>query len=640
LSSLVLPGRVLRLVDDAAMLRAQLAHEPISVPNARLVERLSTDEILPAWACFRHDPGIAKDALTGFRIPVFESGTLASAGFSVLVSGAFQGAGSSREVAPQALYHAGIRLCLAPSFEKIYRRNCHNIGLFTSTDLSLMDLAEIPFEQVTRGLDSLTCSILAHGGLLAHAKAMRLARPHEVSAPTSSRPLTMVERILANHVAQGVEPPVSMVPGETLWVDTDLRFSHDYVTEMVADLYQRSFGPSAPLARPSQVLLFRDHLPLLAEVVGEDESGAERLARSRAMAEAQRAFAERHRLRLFGEAGEPRGICHQLLRELLVLPGQVVVGTDSHTTTAGALGALAFGVGATELAASLSTGRVSVRLPPTLRVELRGRLRPRVTAKDLMLWLLARADFRAGLPLEAMLEFGGEGLCELGMDERATLCNMAVEAGAFGAICEVDAVTERYLTDHRAPFSTTFRVVRPEPGASYLAVLDVALDELEPMIARPSDPHHAVPLRVLVEEATVPIDIAYLGSCTGGKDHDIALAAEVVREHLLAGHSVPAQVAFFVQFASDAVRRRAEARGDVAWFERAGARLVAPGCGACIRAGPGVSVEPSQCTVSACNRNFPGRSGPGRVFLASPAVVVASAFAGALASPWLRGAEG
>ncbi len=638
--ALLLPGRVLRLVDDMAALRAQLAGEPMSMSGAPLVERLSTDEILPAWACFHHDPSTARDALTGFRVPVFEPGTLLSGKFSVLVSGAFQGTGSSREVAPAALFYAGIRLCLAPSFEKIYRRNCHNIGLFTSTDLSLAGLAEIPFERVTAGLDPFTRSILAQGGLLAYARAMSSVVPYELSVTTSSRPLTMVERILGNHVASSAPTPVAVLPGESLWIDTDLRFSHDYVTEMVAELYENSFGADAPLARPSEVLLFRDHLPLLSEVVGDDAAGTERLKRTCAMADAQRVFAERHQLRLFGEAGQPRGICHELLRELVVWPGQVVVGTDSHTTTAGALGAVAFGIGATELAASLKTGSVSVRVPPTLRIELVGALPPRVMAKDLMLSLLARPDFRKGLPLETMLEFGGPGLHHLGMDERATLCNMAVEAGAFGAICEVDAVTERFVAERRCGSGLVGVSRGPDANAGYLAVLTIALHELEPMVARPGDPHDAVPLRVLVDQTKVPIDIAYLGSCTGGKDHDIALAAEVIREHLLEGCTVPAHVAFYVQFASDAVRRRAEARGDVTWFERAGARLVAPGCGACIRAGPGVSVEPGQCTVSACNRNFPGRSGPGRVYLASPAVVVASAFAGQLTSPWLRGVRG
>jgi 3-isopropylmalate/(R)-2-methylmalate dehydratase large subunit len=304
---------------------------------------------------------------------------------------------------------------------------------------------------------------------------------------------------------------------------------------------------------------------------------------------------------------------------------------------AGALGCFAFGVGSTDMANAWLTRDVRVAVPESARFNLHGRLRPGVTAKDVMLYLLAQPFWKSGEGIGKVLEFAGEGVRAMGLDERATLTNMAVEAGGFTGIVEADEVVVGYLVAQRgldADFVRS-RIVRADPDAAYMATFEVDLGALEPMVATPGDPRNGVPLRLLAEQAggDVKIDIAYGGSCTGGKKADMDMYASVLQRAVAGGRRVAEGVHLYIQFGSQDIRRYAEERGYLEVFAKAGAELVDPSCGACIKAGPGVSFTPSEVTVSAINRNFPGRSGPGKVYLASPLVVAASAIAGKIVAP-------
>jgi 3-isopropylmalate/(R)-2-methylmalate dehydratase large subunit len=236
-----------------------------------------------------------------------------------------------------------------------------------------------------------------------------------------------------------------------------------------------------------------------------------------------------------------------------------------------------------------------------------------------------------------VLEFAGDGVAAMGIDERATLTNMAVEAGGFTGIIEADEVVVEYLVKQRGYSADDVRkrIVRADAGAEYMATFDVDLSTLEPMVATPGDPRNGIPLRDLerVSGGHVRIDIAYGGSCTGGKKADMDMYASVLKRAVDQGKRVAEGVHLYIQFGSQDIRRYAESKGYLEIFEKAGAHLVDPSCGACIKAGPGVSFTKDEVTVSAINRNFPGRSGPGKVYLASPLVVAASAIAGKIASP-------
>jgi 3-isopropylmalate/(R)-2-methylmalate dehydratase large subunit len=300
----------------------------------------------------------------------------------------------------------------------------------------------------------------------------------------------------------------------------------------------------------------------------------------------------------------------------------------------GALGAFAFGVGSTDMANAWLTRDVRVKVPETVRFVLTGAMREGVCAKDVMLHILSQPFFRGGDGIGKVLEFAGPGVFAMGIDERATLTNMAVEAGGFTGIIEADEVVVEYLHAMRGEDRDALRarIVRGDEGAQYFATFDIDLGAVEPMVARPGDPRNGVPLREVVGEG-VKLDIAYGGSCTGGKKTDMDMYAAVLKKAADRGERVADGVSLYIQFGSQRIRQYAVERGYLEIFEKVGAHLVDPSCGACIKAGPGVSDAKEQVTVSAINRNFPGRSGPGQVWLASPLVVAASALTGRLSVP-------
>jgi len=269
---------------------------------------------------------------------------------------------------------------------------------------------------------------------------------------------------------------------------------------------------------------------------------------------------------------------------------------------------------------------VRITVPPTCLVRLRGRLPQGVYAKDLALHLLTLEPLRPGRMAGHILEFQGEALEFFSTDERATLTNMAPVTGALTGIIAPDAETLRFIQERRGIAAQLEPWMHSDPGAEYVCQVEVDCSAVGPMVAAPGDPGNAMPLDQL--ERDVPVDIAYVGSCAGGKRDDIERVHEVVRWALDRQVMLPLQVQLFIQLGSEDVRRHAQAQGWIADFEEAGARVISPGCGACIHAGPGISTRTSQVTIGSFNRNFPGRSGPGPVWLASPATVAASAFAG------------
>jgi len=451
--------------------------------------------------------------------------------------------------------------------------------------------------------------------------------------------MTMVEKIIAAHAVvdakTGVIGVPAVAPGDALFVRTDVRFSHEYVTPMADSLFRQGFGPDATITDRESVFTFRDHLTYLGQVMAPEKRAMGLLEHADGLATTQEKFAQKHGLKLYGEVpqGGSEAICHNAVIEDLALPGQIVTGTDSHTCMAGALGCFAFGVGSTDMANAWFTKDVRVRVPETVRFVLTGELRPGVSAKDVMLHILAQPFFRTSKGIGKVLEFAGEGVQRLPFDEQATLTNMAVEAGGFTGIIEPDEVVVDYLHTMRGlpKDEIRARIVRSDPDAQYLEVFHIDLGDVVPMVATPGDPRNGVPLSALGED--VAIDIAYGGSCTGGKKADMDMYASVFARALERGLKVKDGVKCYIQFGSQHIRRYAEEKGYVDIFQRAGVELINPSCGACINAGPGASAKREQVSVSAINRNFPGRSGPGKVYLASPLVIAASAIAGRIIGP-------
>jgi 3-isopropylmalate/(R)-2-methylmalate dehydratase large subunit len=652
-SSVRVTGKILYLTEDAEVLKAQLRGEAVSVDPEKmaLVNNISTDELTPGWVCYYYDETLARYCLVGLRGNVVQRDEIKNGGFGVIVSGRSKGCGSSRETAPYSEREAGVQIVVARSIEKIYGQNAQNIGLLTTTDFGVLSRVQrgedIPISEFTRGLDPISRDVVEFGGLFTYNKARMAGEVSPPTIATAARPMTLCEKIIAAHAVMDARSDQigvpAVQPGDALFVRTDVRFSHEYVTPMAESLFRAGFGPDATVTEPASVFAFRDHLTFLDQIMPEAHLKLGLREQAASLATVQASFTEKQGIKLYGEVvrdGKTVGseaICHNKVIEELALPGQVVAGTDSHTCMGGALGCFAFGVGSTDMANAWVTRDVRVAVPQSARFNLHGKLPAGVTAKDVMLYLLSQPFWKSGDGIGKVLEFAGDGVRALGLDERATLTNMAVEAGGFTGIIEADEVVVDYLVKQRGldAAAVRARIVKADPGASYVATFDVDLSTLVPMVATPGDPRNGVPLTKLgeVSGGDVKINIAYGGSCTGGKKADMDMYAEVLQRAVQKGQRVADGVHLYIQFGSQDIRRYAEERGYLEIFQKAGAELVDPSCGACIKAGPGVSFTADEVTVSAINRNFPGRSGPGKVYLASPLVVAASAIAGKIVSP-------
>jgi 3-isopropylmalate/(R)-2-methylmalate dehydratase large subunit len=639
-----LTGNVLVLTEDPDLVARQLDGttelSPKQLLESPLRSNISTDEIIPGWCCYWYDSKLGDYAYLGLRDRKFDEGAVRSFAPQIIVSGEAKGCGSSREHAVYAEKYAGVEIVFARSFEKIYEQNCRNVGILTCDDFDLLDrlLAgeELPLEAFVRRSNATERAIVQAGGLFAYNRDRQQGPDAEAIARFEPRrPLNPVEKIVQARLSDRNACPedASVVVGESYFVETDVRFSHEYVTPMAAGMFAQQFPADTAVASPESVYFFQDHLSLAESVLSRRSNGLQLINRVDNLGHRQEEFARLSGGTFVGPAadGGSEAICHNYIMERVALPGDVVIGTDSHTCTAGALGALAFGVGATDIANAWYNREVLVKVPEVVRIELRGALRPGACAKDLMLHLLAQPGLQGRNTLKKVLYYTGSGCAGLNMDERATLANMAVEAGAMTALFASDKVTAAFLDARDATARKGEATVpAPDEGASFHSEVVVMLDEVEPMVALPGDPRNSVPLSSVQEG--IRVDKVYGGSCTGGKAYDMDMYASVFQLALDQGIKVAPDVDAYIQVGSQAVMEYAVERGYVQLFEAVGVQVLPPSCGACINAGPGVSESPDEVTVSAQNRNFPGRSGPGQVYLASPYVVAASAIAGRLSS--------
>ena len=636
-------GRILFLTDDTSHIRRQLeGGEDLSYEAERpLMNNISTDEITPGWVCFYYDETLGQYVYVGMREAAVRKDEVKQGGFKVVVSGLSKGCGSSRETAPYAEKAAGLELVIARTIEKIYGQNSQNIGLLTSTDFGLIERIrrgeEISLDEFTRGLDPISQAIVEYGGLFNYNKARLAGETVPPAIETGKRPMNIVEKIIARHafVRAGEIGVEAVKPGDALFAVADVRFSHEYVTPMAESLFKGALGADARVTEAESVYAFRDHLTFLGRVMSDDKKKMGLLERADGLAVTQENFTGEQGIKLYSGTEEKgsEAICHNAVVEDIALPGQLVIGTDSHTCMAGVLGCFAFGVGSTDMANAWYTKDIRVKVPETVRFVLTGQKRADVSAKDVMLKILSTDYMKEGKGIGQVLEFAGEGLAEMSIDERATLTNMAVEAGGTTGIIEPDEVTLQYLVNSRGLDAEEIRkgFLKSDADAEYAATFEIKLDEIRPMVATPGDPRNGINISDLTEE--VKIDAAYGGSCTGGKMADMDMYAAVLKRAVEQGRKVAPGVSLYLQFGSQKIKQYARERGYLEIFERAGAELIDPSCGACINAGPGASKTAETVTVSAQNRNFPGRSGPGKVYLASPFVVAASAIAGYIVEP-------
>jgi 3-isopropylmalate/(R)-2-methylmalate dehydratase large subunit len=410
---------------------------------------------------------------------------------------------------------------------------------------------------------------------------------------------TIAQKILAEK--SGMEA----LAGHLVVADIDVIMAHDSLGPMALEALGEMGNPALP--HPERICFMNDHLVPAP-------------ARNFAQLQKQmRDFAREWGIRMHDIGA---GICHQLLVEKEVLPGQIVIGTDSHTCTAGALNALATGVGSTDAAAAMATGQLWFKVPETIRVLLRGAPSPGVYAKDLILFLIGKltgdgANYQA-------VELSGETVSSLSMGGRFTVCNMGIEMGAKAAMMEADEKTFQWLAGQGRP--GPYKTVKPDADARYSRVLEFQLESLQPQIAKPHTVDNVVSLR---EAAGTPIHEAVIGTCTNGRLEDLEIAAAILK-----GKRVARDMRLIVVPASRSILLEAMDRGVMRTLVEAGAMVIAPGCGPCVGVHGGIPAD-GENVFSTANRNFKGRMGNpnANIFLGSPAAAAAAALEGKIADP-------
>jgi 3-isopropylmalate/(R)-2-methylmalate dehydratase large subunit len=497
----------------------------------------------------------------------------------------------------------------------------------------LQDGEIITLSEFTGKFDPVTRLIVENGGILPFARKLKAGAIELPAVSIEQCPMTMAEKMISNKLLGQGGQRGYVRPGDAVLAQVDGGYSHEFTTAQVHTFLAEEYGEDYILPNPPKFAVFEDHL-LYATGVPRFGRFVDKIQRLRDL---QVAFQQHTGVRDYSAVdGVSPGICHQVAREEFIDVGDFIQATDSHTCMGGASNALTYGVGSTEYANLIYNQFAFVNVPESIRFELVGTLDPGCTAKDVILHILWKYAAQSDT-LDRSMEFGGTGLASLSMDERATLCNMATECSAKTGICEPDDLTVEWLLERRA--GATEQEIRsafvlPDEGANYDGgVHTIDMDTIRPMVAHPGDPDEGVPSdptngAYIDDLGKVSINIAYAGSCTAGKEDDFSYYAMVTEAALEAGLTVAEGVECYIQFGSKTVKELSEQNGWSEMFERAGVQLIDPGCGACIGAGPGISEDSEQVTVSAINRNFQGRSGPGKLYLASPLTVMASAFVG------------
>jgi 3-isopropylmalate/(R)-2-methylmalate dehydratase large subunit len=428
-------------------------------------------------------------------------------------------------------------------------------------------------------------------------------------------PMTLTEKILARHAGRDY-----VRPGDNVWVDADILMTHDVCGPGTIGVFQQQFGQDAKVWDRTKVVIIPDHYIFTADAMANRN------------VETIRRFAIEQNLPYFYDVGTPKykGVCHIALpEEGHTRPGEVLFGTDSHTCTAGAFGEFATGIGNTEAGFVMGTGKLWVKVPPTMRFVFQGKLPPYLMAKDLILAVIG--DIGCDGATYRAMEFEGEAVYALNIEERMTLCNMVIEAGGKNGVLAPDDVTLRYVEARNAG-NKQYIVTKSDPDAGFVfeKVYDVA--KLQPVVAKPHSPDN----RASVSEVKgTKLDRAYIGSCTGGKLTDFRAAARILKgRHVrIDTFVVPATSEIAASLRSE--RYEGQTLEDV--FLSAGAKMGQPSCAACL-GGPsdtfGRLNTPMSC-ISTTNRNFPGRMGhrEAKVFLASPLTVAASAVTGSITDP-------
>jgi len=617
--------RTLYLTKDPDLIRQQLEGKNISyISQEKLLSDVSTDELLPNKAALsytgKEEGLLGKNVLTGLRGGIIKPGDVIKGNFQAIVAGSSFGKGSSRIHAPLALKEAGINVIIA-SAERIFSENCVNCGMYivkpnSDSAQKLLKHKSVPINEVLKSLPKISQEIMKKGGLLPYLKAIEEKRLPMPTITTAPRPMTITEKVIAKKVVNqdGSVGVTAVKPGDECIAEPDLDFGYELQSPPAKKVLRDEFGENIKARRPEKIFLHNDHTALL-----KDES-------SKILRAEQTLFAKPLGITVY-EIDDVKGapaICHTKMIEDIALPGQLILGNDSHTCTLGVVNASAVGKGAIDLAGAIAYDKMALIVPESIRINFHGKLPQGVTMKDFMLQFGASNELKEErIGSGRVFEFGGEVLSEIPFEEQIKLTNMSVELLGFSGIVEPNKQIVKYLKEKRNLTEDEIEklMVRSDPEAKYARTFNIDLATIEQTVATPGDTQNGKPLSE-VEKQKIKIQKAYIGSCTHGTAEDLRQAAEVLKGKKIAGG-----VELFVQANSTANLEEAIDKGYIKDLTDAGAKLLPIGCGACMNAGPG-STQEGEIGIYATNRNFPGRTGKGVAYLASPAIVAASAIKG------------
>ena len=624
--SLSITGRVLWLTKDPALIRAQIEGADFQVTDPDLLlDWTNTDQLIPSQYCMQFSDSENLGRYLGTGYEGIKTGDIKESNSQVLVLGESAGRGSSREHLQLALRGAGIGFVIARSFERIFWENCRNWGIFTLPLESEVWAKLVRSEVVRRNevishYDKLSQDILNFGGLLQYTRARLEGKVRVPTVDTAKRAMTIAEKIIAKNARvddSSDDGVVAVKPGDVLIVKVDKKYAYELQTIISQQVLEETFGQEAPV-KSENTWLFEDHLALMSPNIPVT-------VRHR---DAQRAFAQKYAIGEYRAGREGvEGICHTVMLERHVLPGELVLGNDSHSCHLGVANALAVGKGASELAAALLTDDIPLEVPETIRVLLKGKLKEGITTTDVMLYLISMQQFKDGIASGKVLQFGGKALNEIDVDEQATFANMSIEGQAFTGIVEPnEKLVEFMMIRHVFNRETVEKLlVYPDEKATYAAYFEIDLANVERMVSLPGDTQNAVPLS---EIKGTKVDYFYIGSCKQGNLESLRQAAT-----LLKGRKIADGVRMQVQANTREVEYTLKREGIFEIFEQAGVEVIGRGCGPCMGATEDAN-DRDEIVLSATDRNFKGRMGKHRqVYLANAQVVAASAIMGEICSP-------
>lgn len=416
---------------------------------------------------------------------------------------------------------------------------------------------------------------------------------------------SITEKIFSNHI--GREAKI----GEIIECDIDMVIGNDITTPLSIEAFKKA--GATKLAKPDNFFLVLDHFIPAKDIQSANQAKKNRI------------FAKEQNLKYFFDERD-MGIEHALLPEKgLVIPGDVIIGADSHTCTHGALGAFSTGMGSTDLAYAMITGKSWFKVPESIRVEFIGKPSTHIYGKDLILEVIRQIGVDGAL--YNALEFCGEGIKYLGMDDRFSICNMAIEAGAKSGIIAYDEITKAFL-DSKKTLRSTPKIYHSDENATYKQTISIDISNLEPLVAYPFLPSNGKPISQAKKD-DIKIDQAFIGSCTNGRISDLRIAADILK-----GKQIHKDVRLIVTPGTQAIAREAEREGIIDILLEAGALISNPTCGACLGGYMGILGDNERC-ISTTNRNFVGRMGSksSEIYLANSAVVAKSALMGKIADP-------